>query len=109
MFKITLTDAGSERTLLVEGNLIAPWVDELKAACRRASRNLGDRELVVDVRNLSAISQEGENLLLELMADGVKFQCQGMFTKLVLRELGRRARRKLEETMNELRRQNATC
>jgi hypothetical protein len=43
------------------------------------------------MNNLSAISQEGENVLLELLSEGIKFRCHGVFTKLILRQLVRRA------------------
>jgi hypothetical protein len=45
-----------------------------------------DRALVLDLKNLTAIGQEGENLLLELINERVKFRC-GVFTKHVLRQL----------------------
>jgi hypothetical protein len=46
---------------------------------------------VIDLKNLTAISREGENVLLELMNEKVKFRC-GMFTKHVLIQLTRRMR-----------------
>ncbi len=103
MFKMTVTDEDNERTLLVEGTLTGPFVEQLRSTCRRMYLAPMGRELALDVRNLSGISQEGENLLLDLIADNVKFRCQGMFTKLVLNRLGQRARRELEETRNAMR------
>ncbi len=103
MFKMTVTDEDNERTLLVEGTLTGPFVEQLRSTCRRMYLAPLGRQLVLDVRNLSVISQEGENLLLELIAENVKLRCQGMFTRLVLNRLARRARRELEETRNEMR------
>ena len=104
MFKITITDESDERTLLVEGTLTGPWVEDLRATWRRMYLAPMGRELVIDVRNLSAISQEGENLLLDLIADNVKFRCQGMFTRLVMHRLVQRAEYELQETRNAMRR-----
>jgi hypothetical protein len=66
-------------------------------ACNRARADLDGRDFVVDVKNLTAISQEGENLLLELMNAGVKFRSDGVFTKHILRQLARKRRGNLEE------------
>jgi hypothetical protein len=98
MFKISILDTPRRRRLVLEGKLIAPWAAELKTACDRARADLGGRDFVVDVKHLTAISQDSENLVLELMNDGVKFRSYGVFTKHVLRQIGRRLRRNLQET-----------
>jgi hypothetical protein len=59
----------SERRLILEGKLPASWVTELTPACEKARGYLQDRELVIDVKNLTAISQESEDVLLELMSE----------------------------------------
>jgi hypothetical protein len=97
MLKISVIDGRRQRRLIVEGKLIAPWSDELKAACDRARADLDGRNFVVDVKQLTAISEEGENLLLELMNDGVKFRSNGVFTKHILRQLARRKRANVQE------------
>ena len=98
MFKISIIERRSQRRLVLEGKLVAPWTAELKTACEKARTDLRERELIVDVKNLTAISQEGENLLLELMQDGVTFRSRGVFTKHVLGQIARRARRDIPET-----------
>ena len=47
---------------------------------------------MIDVRNVTAMSKEGENMLLELVNEGVRFRSSGVFTKQVLRQLTRRNR-----------------
>ena len=98
MFKISIIDRGNQRRLVLEGKLVAPWTAELRTVCERARTDLHHRELVVDIKNLIAISQEGENLLLELMRQGTTFRSHGVFTKHILAQLARRARRNVEET-----------
>lgn len=92
MLKISICEGRHQRRLLLEGKLIAPWATELRTACEKAKADLDGRELVVEMNNLSAISQEGENVLLELLSEGIKFRCHGVFTKLILQQLARRAR-----------------
>jgi hypothetical protein len=91
MLKISLIDSATQRRLIVEGKLIAPWVAELRNACERARADLRGRELVVEMKQISTISQEGENVILELMDGGIKFRCHGVFTKHVVKQLSRRA------------------
>ena len=93
MLKISIVDGQTQRRLIVEGKLVGPWAAELKSTCERARADLRTRELVLDMKHLTAINQEGENVLLELLNDGIKFRCQGVFTKHVLKELNRRATR----------------
>ena len=98
MLKISIIDRRKQRRLVLEGRLVAPWTTELRSVCDRARASLDHRELVVDIKNLIAISQEGENLLLELMKEGTTFRSRGVFTKHVLAQLARRARRNAQET-----------
>jgi hypothetical protein len=95
MLKISLIDNASQRRLVVEGKLIAPWAAELRNACQEARAHLRDRELVVEMKHVTTISQEGEKVILELINGGIRFRCSGVFTKHVLKELTRRARRNL--------------
>jgi hypothetical protein len=87
MLKISLIDNDRRR------RLIAPWAVELKSACEKARADLRGRELVIEMKHITTISQEGENMILELINGGIKFRCDGMFTKRVVKELTRRAGR----------------
>ena len=93
MLKISTVETRNQRRLVLEGKLIGPWTDELKVAYEMANSDLNGRELVIDLKNLTTISQAGENVLVELMKQGVKVRCCGVFTKYVLKQLTRRVRR----------------
>jgi len=93
MLKISLIDNARQRRLVVEGKLVAPWATELKSACEKARTDLRGRELVVEMQHISSISQEGENVILTLINEKIKFRCDGVFTKHVVKELTRRARK----------------
>ena len=92
MLKISVVEGPHRRRVIVEGTLIAPWAAELGTACEQARTSLHGLELVVDLRGLTAISPEGEAVLLHLMGRKVKFQC-GVFIKEVLRQLARKSQR----------------
>ena len=93
MLKISCVEGRKQHWLVVEGRLVAPWSDELKAACERAASGLNGRELVIDLKNVTPISQQGENLLLELMKHGVRCRGCGVFTNQILKQVARRLRR----------------
>jgi hypothetical protein len=97
MLKISILDTPSHRRLVIEGKLIAPWATELTRAWRQATEGRNGRELVVDVKGLIAISEDGENVLLELMKEGASFRSSGVFTKQVLKRLARNIRRSVQE------------
>ena len=91
MLKITVIEGQRQRRVMVEGKLIGLWSAELTSAYQRARTNLQDRELIVDLRGLTAIGPEGADVLLQLIREKVKFVC-GVYTKEVLRQLGLKAR-----------------
>jgi len=97
MLKISTIESSHHCRLELEGKLIAPWAGELKTACERARAELRDRKLIVFIRNLVTISQEGENVLLELMNNGVRVRGCGVFTKHILKQLAQRKRRNHRE------------
>jgi len=93
MFKISIADMPSRRTLLVEGTLIGAWVAELGKSWRNASQDLGGRKLVIDLTNVTAIRPEGEDAIFDLMKKGVNFSSTGVLTRHVLKQLGRKKQR----------------
>jgi hypothetical protein len=97
MLRISAIESPRQCRLILEGKLTSPWAGELKGACERAKADLRGRELIVDMKHIVAISQEGENVLLELMNDGVKFRAYGVFAKHILKQLTKRTRTEVQE------------
>ena len=95
--KISIIEGRNQRRLVLEGKLIAPWAAELRPAYQQAAADLDGRELVVEVKNMTAINQAGENVLLELIKRGVKFRGYGVFTKHILKQIAQRINRKSGE------------
>jgi hypothetical protein len=104
MLKISIVDSSSQRRLVIEGKLVGPWASELAIVWRQATTGLNGRELMVDLRGLTAITDEGENVLLELMKEGASFRSCGVFTRQVLKRLARKIRRNPLEARHEGRR-----
>lgn len=86
--KISIVEGPRRCRLIVEGRLIAPWVAEFMTACKEAIDNLHGRELIIDLRGVTAVSPEGESALMQLIRKDVKFQC-GVFMKELIKQLAR--------------------
>jgi hypothetical protein len=87
MPKISILDTSIQRRLVIGGKLIASWAALLMSVWRKATADLNGRELVIDVEGLTAITEDGENILLELMQEGESFRSCGLYTKQVLKRL----------------------
>ena len=97
MLKISIFDTPNRRRFVLEGKLVAPWAAELRNECQKAAAELRGRELVIELRNVTCIGEDGENVLLELMKEGVRFRSSGVFTKHVMKRLARKIRRTIQE------------
>jgi hypothetical protein len=99
MLKIAVEDSRECRRLIVEGRLTAPWVAELRELCETSVADLDGRELVVELKDLLVISQEGQNVLAELMAKGISVRStSGIFTRHILDEVAHRCHAHSDET-----------
>ena len=93
MLKISILDAPNQRQLVIEGKLVGPWATELASVWRQATADLDGRALIIDVKGLTAINDDGENVLQELMKEGASFRSSGVFTKHVLKRIAYKIRR----------------
>ena len=90
MLKITTTNNGSERTLVLEGTLVDPWVTELERSWSEAQM-VEQGKVLVDLKDVTVISQHGENVLFQMMCEGATFNCcRGVMTRHVVKQLQRR-------------------
>lgn len=92
MLKISIVESPTRLRLVLEGKLIAPWVSELRRTWLVAQPQLQGRQPLIDLRDVTHISKEGENALLKLMAEGARFTCKGIFTRRVIEQLVRRCK-----------------
>lgn len=93
MLKITAIDSEHTRTLVLEGQLIDPWISELERSWQEARMSIGRNSIVVDLKDVTTISQRGENVLYGMMADGVELNCcRGVLTRHVLWQLKQRCK-----------------
>jgi anti-anti-sigma regulatory factor len=92
MLKISIIENDRKRQLVLEGRLVAPWTNELKNIGQEAAVDSDHRELVIDLRSVTSISADGEDVLLVLMGQGARFRVSGVFMRQVVKDLSRRSR-----------------
>jgi len=104
MFKISTVDTQRERRLVVEGTLVSPWVDELRKSWDLAAgTSLENRQMTIDLTNVTKIDNEGEAAILEMMEDGAKFCCSGVLNKHVLKQLAGECHARLRDCSDQRR------
>jgi hypothetical protein len=88
MLKITSLAKDGQRTLVLEGKLVDPWLTELERMWAEA-REAGDSSgLLIDLKDVTDISERGEALLRQLMSDGAKVNCcRGVLTRHVIQRV----------------------
>jgi hypothetical protein len=102
MLKITAVDNSRYRTLVLEGKLVDPWIAELERVWHEVRHSETPRTLLVDLKDVTVISQHGENVLLEMMNEGAQFNCcRGVLTRRVVEGLERRRRGNDESKRSE--------
>lgn len=101
MLKISIFENGTRRQVVLEGKLTAPWTDEVKDVVQHAAARGSHLELVIDVRSVTAISTDGEEVLLTFMEQGARFRVSGVFMRQVLKNLSRRSRLAREAARKE--------
>jgi hypothetical protein len=90
MLKITTVKTNRQCRLVVEGELVSSGVEELKREWDEARVSARCLTLIVDLRNVITIGQEGKDVLLEMMSEGVRFICGGVHNRHVLQQLARK-------------------
>jgi hypothetical protein len=90
MLKITTIKRDQRCRLVLEGDLVAPWVAELQKEWNEVRVSAADLKLIVDLRSVITISQEGQDVLLDMMSNGVRFVCRGVLNRHVIKQLARK-------------------
>jgi hypothetical protein len=88
--KITTVKTNRQCRIVVEGELVSSGVEELKRKWDEARVSAGCLSLIVDIRNVTTICQKGKDVLLEMMSEGVRFICGGVYNRHVLQQLARK-------------------
>jgi anti-anti-sigma regulatory factor len=87
MLRITVTDNESEQRWVLQGRLTGSYVEELTARWRANRNRPQTQSLIVDLKDVTCIDKDGEQVLLMMIKDRAKFVATGLYTKHLLESL----------------------
>ncbi len=90
MLRITVMETLTEQKWTLEGQLVQPWISELKSTWTRTETARRERKCVVDLSGVTFIDTNGEEVLAELCKQGAELVATGIYTRHVVRNIERR-------------------
>lgn len=88
MLRISVERQGKTLSLILEGRLVGPWVDELRRVGRELSSCDGS-SLTVDLRGLTAMDAGGQDLLDQLRQAGAALRCADVMNEYLVEQMAR--------------------
>lgn len=102
MLKISLTHTPTQCRVVLAGRMVGTGINELRTMCARLTSELKGRALVIEMKEVVLISQEGENTLLQLIHQGAKFHAQGVLARRILQHLAHRSNKQVSDLIDTL-------
>jgi anti-anti-sigma regulatory factor len=93
MLRITIAETPTEQKWTVEGQLVHPWISELKSTWTRTNTARRERKCVVDLTGVTFIDKNGEKVLAELSKQGAELIATGCYTRHVVDNIERKQNR----------------
>ena len=87
MLRITIADTPTEQKWRVEGQLVHPWISELKSTWTRTRTARRNRKCIVDLTGVTFIDKSGEKALAKLHKDGAELVAAGCYTRHVVHDI----------------------
>lgn len=87
MLKITVTETQTESRWILQGQLVGPWVQELRTNWKAKHVRESRKRCVVDLNDVSFIDKSGERLLRAMSKTGADLISNGLYTKHLLEKL----------------------
>jgi hypothetical protein len=84
MLKITITNTAAEERWSLEGPLIWPWVNQLRANWMKAHRAAEGRACMVVLNEVSSIDESGERMLRSMCNQGAQLVASSVDMERVL-------------------------
>jgi hypothetical protein len=95
MLRISVTDTKGENRWILQGELVGPWVGELRSCWKKKSRGRDGQKCIFDLNEVSFIDKRGERLLRAICKKGAELVANGMYTKHVIEKVKTRSKLQL--------------
>ncbi len=101
VLRISMEQDPGTLSLILEGRLVGPWVDELRRiSAIHITRNV---PLTIDLEGVTSMDVRGQALLDELRRDGARLRCSDVMNRYLVEQMARPAG-KAQETCRPCRR-----
>jgi ABC-type transporter Mla MlaB component len=90
MLRITVVETRTEQKWTLEGQLVQPWISELKSTWTQTENARRERNCVVDLAGVTFIDKNGEKVLAELSKEGAELIATGCYTLHIVHNLNRK-------------------
>ena len=88
MLKVTVTSTATVERWILQGRLVAPWVNELKTSWKRARSAIRSRRCIVNLDEVTFIDKGGERVLRSMSKQGALLVASDVYVRHVLDRLG---------------------
>ena len=101
MLRISVFETATQCWVILKGRMVGTGLTRLRTMCTHLKSKANGRALVIDMKDVMLISQEGENLLLQLINNGTKLRVEGVLAKCLLQQLARRSKKELGDIVEK--------
>ena len=84
MLRINIMDSVDEVRFILYGRLCEPWIPELQAALVEKQLTLGNRRMVIDLKQTTSIDSNGIQLLSSMYDAGVRLITSGVVMRHIV-------------------------
>ena len=85
MLRISIEQHASSLSLIIEGRLVSPWVEELRRVARE--HTAGAAVLAIDLCGVTAMDADGHALLEELHQAGATLRCSDVLNQYLVEQM----------------------
>jgi hypothetical protein len=103
LLRISVERSREALSFVLEGRLVGPWVDELRAVWQRRGNDDKSLRSLVDLCGVTAMDTDGQRLLDELLQQGATLRCGDVMNQYLVEQMGGAAER-LQEAYRPCRR-----
>jgi anti-anti-sigma regulatory factor len=89
MLRITIAETVYEQRWTLEGQLVQPWISELKSTWRKTENARRERKCVVDLTGVTSIDKNGEKALAALFKEGAELIATGCYIRHLIDKIAR--------------------
>jgi anti-anti-sigma regulatory factor len=87
MLRITIQESADGVTLILEGRLTGPWIQEVEHAWSAVAGGGDGRPVVVDLSGVTFVDEEGKQLLRSIFVRGGELRASDVMTRAIVEEV----------------------